>query len=197
MRKYSVNGNAQYLRLVEIELGHLPRDVRRGVLDSLQEEMETRDQGSVEEAIERYGEPREIARAASSSYGVESSSLPHLHTVILQCLLVSFGGLVLPVVGTMAGIILVARSRMWSASEKRATLITPVVVALLCGAAVWLQRVFPPPSPTPFEGPTLPTAETFSTASIVTVAAFVVSGIVLFLLAVRRYRRVGRVIGDS
>jgi uncharacterized membrane protein len=112
-----------YLDRLEAELAGVPRAGRREVLDEIETHVvEARaalpadDETEVRNLLERLGDPAEIAAEVRERYGV---ARPHATwREIAALILLPFGGVVIPVVGWFAGVILLWVSDAWSSRDK-------------------------------------------------------------------------------
>jgi hypothetical protein len=126
---------ADYLWRLDRELRDLPRARRRELVDEIsghiaeaRADLETESEAAVRSLLDRLGEPEEIAAEARGRVGVEPRGSA-LDIVALVLLLI--GGVVLPVVGWVIGVVLLWISETWTTTEKViGTLIVPGGLAL-------------------------------------------------------------------
>jgi hypothetical protein len=119
-----------YLARLESELAGVPRARRREVLDGIETHIEESladvapdDEVAVRNVLERLGEPAEIAAVARERVDVRPRAT---WREICALILLPFGGLVLPVVGWFAGVVLLWVSDAWTARDKLiGTLVLP------------------------------------------------------------------------
>lgn len=113
----------QYLRGLERELRGLPRSRRSELLEEVREhiaaalaEMKSPSAADVRTLLERMGDPAEIAAEAGSriAHRPARAGLVEVGALVLLPL----GGLLLPVVGWFAGVILLWASSAWSSRDK-------------------------------------------------------------------------------
>jgi hypothetical protein len=124
-----------YLKRLESELGDLPRSRRNELVDEISEhiaearsEFDADDELAVCELLNRLGEPEEIAAETRDRFGVRPRS-GALDVAALILLLI--GGIILPVVGWIVGVVLLWMSRVWTDREKLlGTLVVPGGLAL-------------------------------------------------------------------
>jgi hypothetical protein len=129
-----------YIRTLEEALSDLSREQRGEIVgeirDHLRESLGAKAGDSdVLDAIERLGEPEEIAAEARGRFGVRQRRAGALEIVTIILLLV--GALLIPVVGWLIGIVLLWVSDFWSARDKAlGTLAVPggLALPLLLGA---------------------------------------------------------------
>jgi hypothetical protein len=126
---------ADYLKRLNAELRGLPRARRRELVDEISEhisearaDLESENEAAIRTLLDRLGDPEEIAADASERLGVRRRS-GGLDVVALILLLI--GGVVLPVIGWLIGVVLLWISEAWSTREKLlGTLVVPGGLAL-------------------------------------------------------------------
>jgi hypothetical protein len=126
---------ADYLKRLNSELRGLPRARRRELVEEIsghiaeaRADLESENEAAVRSLLDRLGDPAEIAAEALGRYGVERRGSA-LDVVALVLLLI--GGVVLPVVGWVVGVVLLWISETWTITEKViGTLIVPGGLAL-------------------------------------------------------------------
>jgi hypothetical protein len=112
----------RYLRDLEAELGDLPPDRRRELLDEVGEHigaaragLDIETEAAVRTVLERLGDPADIAAEARERFGVPATpprnGPPWLEVVALALL-------VIPFLGWVAGVVLVWVSRRWTSRDK-------------------------------------------------------------------------------
>jgi uncharacterized membrane protein len=124
-----------YLRRLDRELAGFPRARRRELVEEIslhiaeaRAQLETENEAAIRSLLDRLGEPDEIAAEARGRVGVERRGSA-LDIVALVLLLI--GGIVLPVVGWVIGVVLLWISETWTTTEKViGTLIVPGGLAL-------------------------------------------------------------------
>lgn len=124
-----------YLDRLEAELAGVPRAARREVLDEIEAHIaEARaalpedDEIEVRNLLERLGEPSEIAAEVRERYGLQRPGTTWREIGAL--ILLPFGGLVVPLVGWLAGVALLWLSDAWTSRDKWiGTLLLPGGVA--------------------------------------------------------------------
>ena len=124
-----------YMNRLDAELADLPQARRREIAEEIAEHIE--EAGATTEAeernvLDRLGDPAVIAEEARTRFGLTRPTSGALEVAAL--LLVAIGGVLLPVVGALAGLVLVWASRVWVTREK--LLATLMVLASLFAA--WL-----------------------------------------------------------
>jgi hypothetical protein len=125
-----------YLRQLRAELGALPRARRRELEQEIAEhiaearaELPTQSEAAVRTLLDRIGDPADIAADARERFGIRSRKGRALEVVTLVLLLI--GGIVLPVIGWLIGVVLLWVSEVWTTREKLVgTLVVPGGLAL-------------------------------------------------------------------
>jgi hypothetical protein len=114
---------ADYLQRLNAELRGLPRARRRELMEEISEhiaearaDLQTQSEAEIRSLLERLGEPADIALEASERFGVERRRVGVLEVVALVLLLV--GGVVVPLVGWVVGVVLLWVSDAWSTRDK-------------------------------------------------------------------------------
>jgi uncharacterized membrane protein len=119
----------RYLKHLEVELDDLPRDRRREIVDEIaghiaeaRAGLEHETEADVRNILEGLGDPAEIAEDARERFDVEPSpqAQPYkpgwMEVAALVLLLV--GGLILPLVGWLIGVVLLWVSNAWNVRDK-------------------------------------------------------------------------------
>jgi hypothetical protein len=117
---------ADYLSELDQALAGLPRSRRREVIDQLAARIVVERAGgmSADELVARVGEPADIAAAARARFGLgpDPSSWREVATLFA----LPAGGLIVPGVGWIAGVVLLWMSDAWSTRDKLiGTLVIP------------------------------------------------------------------------
>ena len=120
-----------YLKQLDSELADLPRLRRKEIVEEISEHIaEARaaspSQGEAETRtlLDRLGDPAEIASEAKERFGVQPRKSRALEIATLLLLLV--GGVVLPVIGWLIGVVLLWLSDAWDSRDKLiGTLVVP------------------------------------------------------------------------
>jgi len=140
----------RYLGELNRTLAGAPDDVRQGIVAGVAEELEGLDAVAAASRIESLGDPAFIAaeaRAEARADAAPKSSAAKLAPprsseerwyVVVTALLIEFGGLLVPLAGWVAGIMLLWASPLWTRGEKLvATIVPPAVgVVLFSGFAI-------------------------------------------------------------
>jgi hypothetical protein len=121
----------RYLDTLERELGDLPRDRRREILEEIREHIEearTSDQleseADIRNLLERVGDPSEIAAEARDRFGIRGKRPGAMEVLTLVLLLI--GGIVVPVLGWIVGVVFLWMSETWTYRERLiGTLVVP------------------------------------------------------------------------
>lgn len=133
----------EYLDRLESELAGVPRAGRREVLDEIEAhiaearaELPADDEAAVRNLLERLGDPPEIAAEVRERFGVQRARTTWREIGAL--VLLPLGGLVLPIVGWLVGVVLLWVSDAWTSRDKLigtllipGGLVGPVLLALL------------------------------------------------------------------
>jgi hypothetical protein len=129
-----------YLRRLERDLEGLPRARRHEILDEIQDhidearaELGPDNEGELRTLLDRVGEPADIADEARRRFDVPRGRFGFRETAAL--ILLPIGGVVLPVLGWIVGVVLLWTSGAWTNREKLAgTLLPPGGLLLPLGA---------------------------------------------------------------
>ena len=130
-----------YLVDLDTALVGLPHDVHGEILRGVSEELEGLAAAEAAQRIRALGDPAFIAAEARSEVGVDvgvggtadvgaDRRDPAWYPVV-AALLVMIGGVVVPVLGSVAGLVMVWFARTWTRTEKWVATLTPVVTVLL------------------------------------------------------------------
>ena len=134
-----------YLKQLDLELADLPRLRRREIVEEISEHIAealtaspSQGETEVRALLDRLGDPAEIAGEARERFGVQPRKPRALETATLILLLV--GGVVLPLIGWLIGVVLLWLSDAWNRRDKLiGTLVVPggllLPVALLTMAS--------------------------------------------------------------
>jgi len=120
-----------YLKQLDSELAGLPRPRRREIVEEISGHISearatspSQDEAEVRTLLDRLGDPAEIAGEARERFGVQSRKSRALEIATLILLLV--GGVVLPVIGWLIGVVLLWVSDAWNRRDKLiGTLVVP------------------------------------------------------------------------
>ena len=129
----------RYLAALDQALAGLPGEVRTGILTGVREELEGLSAADAAVRIRDLGDPEFIAADARSDTPQPVSATPTPAREarwypVVAALLVMVGGIVLPVLGTVAGLVMVWFSTAWTRTEKWVATLIPVAVVVLLGA---------------------------------------------------------------
>ena len=132
-----------YLARLDEAMRGLPHGVASDIRGGIAEELDGLDAVATEERINRLGDPRGIAREAEDEVPTAppvvfpapapAPSAPRTPTTatrgfaIAAALTLSFGGIVVPVVGWFVGAVLVSLSPLWRTWEKAVAILVPFV----------------------------------------------------------------------
>jgi hypothetical protein len=125
-----------YLKQLNAEAADLPRARRRELVKEISEhiaearaDLESENEAEIHNLLDRLGNPAEIAAEAAERPGALPRTKSGLDIVALVLLLI--GGVVLPVVGWLIGVVLLWVSETWTTREKLiGTLVVPGGLAL-------------------------------------------------------------------
>jgi uncharacterized membrane protein len=124
----------QYIRRLEDELRDVPRARRRELVEEIEGHIEEgQAAGHPErEILDQLGDPEDIAAEARERFGVETKRMGALE--ILTVILLLVGGVILPVLGWVVGVVLLWVSQAWTTRDKWVgTLVVPGGMALGLG----------------------------------------------------------------
>jgi uncharacterized membrane protein len=131
----------RYLQRLDDALVGVPSDTAADIRAGIAEELTTLDARGARERIDELGDPAFIAAEARehvSEEPVESSALRSRAYVIVTVLAIALGGAVVPVVGWVAGIVLMWFSPAWRRWEKWAATLAPLIVGLITAVTISL-----------------------------------------------------------
>ena len=113
----------RYLHDLDRELQDLPASRRRELVDEIREHIDsalaesaTGQESDVRNVLERLGEPEDIAEEARQRFGISRTKPGIKETLAL--VLLPIGGIVIPVLGWVAGAVLLIASNVWTSREK-------------------------------------------------------------------------------
>ena len=113
----------RYLNELEEDLRDLPRSRRRELVAEISEHIDSAlaethepDEAVVRNVLERLGEPEVIAKEARERFAI-SRPRPGIRET-LALILLPIGGIVLPVLGWVAGVVLLWTSPVWTTRDK-------------------------------------------------------------------------------
>ena len=127
-----------YLGELNRTLAGVPDDVRQGIVAGVAEELEGLDAAAAASRIDSLGDPVFIAAEARAG-AVPKTSAAKLASprgaeqrwyVVVTALLLEFGGLLVPLAGWVAGIMLLWASPLWTRGEKLVGTIVPPAVGV-------------------------------------------------------------------
>jgi hypothetical protein len=120
-----------YLKQLDSELADLPRLRRKEIVEEISEHIAearaaspSQGEAEIRTLLDRLGDPAEIASEAKERFGVQPRKSRALEIATLLLLLV--GGVVLPVIGWLIGVVLLWVSDAWDSRDKLiGTLVVP------------------------------------------------------------------------
>jgi hypothetical protein len=132
-----------YLKRLDAELADLPRARRRelvqeisGHISEARADLPTETEAEIRTLLDRTGDPADIAVEARERFGVQRKRSGALEVVALILLLI--GGVVIPVVGWLVGVVLLWVSEAWNTRDKLiGTLVVPGGLLLPLGLALF------------------------------------------------------------
>ncbi|HEU4849215.1 MAG TPA: hypothetical protein VFS93_02260 [Terrimesophilobacter sp.] len=147
-----------YLGELTVALAGVPAEVAREIIDGVAEELAGLDAAAAASRIEELGDPVFIAAEARAESGPSTEEVvrggapqagdPRWYTV-LASLLVSFGGIVVPLLGWVFGIAMVWMSKTWSTWEKWVgTLVAPLAAVATVLIPRWVGASLGPATAT-------------------------------------------------
>ena len=136
MPKQTKQVTPAYLAELETALAGIAPETRNGILHGVREELHGLSEADAVLRIQELGDPEFIAseaRAQAASfeeYASQASREPRWFSVV-AALLIMLGGIVIPILGSVAGLVMMWFSTTWSRKEKWIATLIPVAVALL------------------------------------------------------------------
>ena len=151
-RTTAENLRDDYLARLDEAMRDLPHGVAADIRGGIAEELAGLDPAATAERIDRLGDPADIAREAQAETPnapafvigapVAARTEPRVPATrtrgfaIAAALTLSFGGIVLPIVGWFVGAVLVSLSSMWRTGEKVIAIVVPFALCTLSGLLV-------------------------------------------------------------
>ena len=192
-----------YLARLDEALVGIPDDVRSAIVAGVREEVAGLDAAQAASRLDTLGDPMFIAaeaHAVADDPPVEHrqpQDHPHHEPTwlwLLAGVLVMIGGLIVPIVGSIAGIVLVWISSAWTRRQKITATVLPLLVAIIVGATAALASAWS----TGFNGsgshgivnPLMPAA--FDSITLAFAGGFAALFIEGIWLLVRAHKRSGR-----
>jgi uncharacterized membrane protein len=136
----------RYLKHLDVELDDLPRDRRREMVDEIsghiaeaRADLEHETEADVRNILEGLGDPADIAADARERFEVRPpATQPKTRWMeILALIFLLVGGLIIPVVGWLIGVVLLWVSNAWNVRDKViGTLVLPGGLLLPLGLGV-------------------------------------------------------------
>lgn len=138
-----------YLARLDEAMRPLPHGVAADIRGGIAEELDGLDPAATAERIARLGDPADIVREAQAetpagvpvAVGIPMTAprTPATRTrgyAIAAALTLSFGGIVVPIVGWFVGAVLVSLSSLWKTWEKVVAIVVPFALCALSGILV-------------------------------------------------------------
>jgi hypothetical protein len=186
----------EYLKRLNAETADLPRARRRELVEEISEHiaearanLESENEAEIRNLLERLGEPADIAAEEADRFGKQPRRRSGLDVLALILLLV--GGVILPIIGWVIGVVLLWASEAWTTREKLAgTLLFPGGLALplfLGVTAMTSESCFQAPGQPPVceGGP----STAYTAAMVILMTTLVVAPIVTTAYLARRRSR--------
>jgi uncharacterized membrane protein len=130
-----------YLQRVDRELSTLPRSKRAEIVDEIREHIDEavaadppRNEADLRNLLDRIGDPSDIAAEARERFGIQAKRPGAMEAITIPLLLI--GGIVIPFLGWIAGVIMLWLSEVWTTRDK---LIGTFVVPGGLGASFFLM----------------------------------------------------------
>jgi hypothetical protein len=122
-----------YLKRLDRELEGFPRERRRELVEEIAEhisearaDLETENEASVRNLLDRLGDPADIAAEAQERSGQASGRRRTSGWDIVALIMLFIGGVIIPVIGWFIGVVLLWGSAAWTTREKLiGTLVVP------------------------------------------------------------------------
>jgi uncharacterized membrane protein len=119
----------RYLKHLEVELDDLPRDRRREIVDEIAVHiaearvgLEQESEADVRNILENLGDPADIAEDARERFEVQQPAPASVYKPgwmeVAALVLLLVGGLILPLVGWVIGVVLLWVSNAWNVRDK-------------------------------------------------------------------------------
>jgi uncharacterized membrane protein len=132
-----------YLRRLEDKLRDLPGDRRREIVEEIREHIDearsalgSGSEAQIRDLLDRMGDPADIAAEARERFGIRPARRSWMEIGAL--ILLPIGGVVVPVVGWIAGVGLLWASGVWTVRDKLlGTLVVPGGLLLPLSLAVF------------------------------------------------------------
>jgi hypothetical protein len=192
---------ADYLKRLNAELRGLPRVRRRELVDEISEHiaearaaLDGENEAAIRTLLDRLGDPEEIAAEARERFGVAPRKVGWKEVGAL--VLLPIGGVLIPVLGWVVGIVLLWVSDAWSTRDKLVgTLLFPGGLLVPLGLGVMAEEssgcgsiVSPQLSPQPI-GSACPPADGTGLWEVALVVILIVVPLLTTIYLARRLRR--------
>lgn len=201
---------ADYLARLDDALRDVPFGTAREIRAGIAEELDSLEPSAARARIAELGDPRAIAAEAADAS--EAPSTPPVAVaapptgygrgpgyVAVTALLVGIGGLVLPVLGWIAGMVALWTGRVWTTFERWIATLAPLVVSAVVVGIWWAVQSAAAPEPLPVgdgfhapevssPNPSLGHVGAWWTLWLGTCIGYVVIGIWLAVIGMRRVR---------
>ena len=189
---------ADYLERLDAALRDVPFGTAREIRAGVAEELGTLDDAAARARIAELGDPVAIATAAAAdqaSTPVAIAPVAPAHPsgygrgpgyVAVTALLVGLGGLVLPVLGWIAGLVALWTGRVWTTFERWIATLAPIVVSAIVVGVLWAGTAQPTLEASP--NPSLGFVGTWWMLWLGSSVGSVVIGVWLAVIGMRRVR---------
>ena len=130
-----------YLRELETALAAAPADLRAEIVDDVSARLQGLDDTAAAGRIAELGDPRAIAADATAEVDAsDPSPAPSLTYPTIAAVLLAAGWYVVPLIGWIAGLVMVAYGAHWLPSVRWTAILTSVMAALVAVAGLLAFR---------------------------------------------------------
>lgn len=201
----------EYLRRLDTALRDLPAGTRDEIRDGVAEELNTLDAGAAHDRIVQLGDPVHIAASARSALGTSRSAMnatpvPEAPTAtpagarmpvtatfgfaVAAAVVSALGGIVLPFIGWIAGLVMVWCSPLWTRRAKLIATVTPPIAILVAAVTLATGSLLSAPQTGASPNPLVPAAfdGVMVSMTVGALAAVCVTAVLLFRLLVSQRR---------
>lgn len=126
-----VDTTAAYLNDLARAARDLPRDVAESMVSGVREELTGLSDSAARERMGELGDPEFIAASARAELPLAAPTAESSRYSLVTVLLLAFGGVVVPLVGWVAGVVLLMASRVWTRRDKLIGALAAPTVAIL------------------------------------------------------------------
>lgn len=131
-----VDPTAAYVYRLTQAVRGLPTDVAEGVVSGVREELSGLSGTAATERMAELGDPEFIAASARAELPAATRRSESWQYSVMTAALIAVGGILVPLVGWIVGVVLLATSRLWTRSDKLVgSLAAPVLIIVACTIA--------------------------------------------------------------